>query len=57
MAHLSDGKLESAFNTCEARHARSACVQSTPIDITYILLNRLTVSHETENSWSVQAEP
>ena len=29
-------------NTCEARRARSACVQSTPIDITHVLLNRLT---------------
>ena len=42
--------------TCEARWARSTCVQSTPIDITRILLNRLTVSHATENSWSKMAD-
>ena len=41
--------------TYEARRERSACVQSTPLDITYILLNRLTVSHATENSWSKMA--
>ena len=41
--------------TCEARRARSACVQSTPIDITYTLQNRLTVSHANEKSWSKMA--
>ena len=41
--------------TCEARRARSACVQSTPIDITHVLLNRLTVSHATEKFWSKMA--
>ena len=39
----------------EARRAQSACMQSTPIDIMCILLNRLTVSHATENSWSKMA--